>query len=253
MNQSKCVGRARSSGILRPGPRERSRFLCVRPSVAVTPRRREVELSVERPLGPVGSGAGSVRLSVRFDAGDEGTGPSPSDLTRELEALAGDLDALVGRPIAAVPAARADRPLAELVETYRPRQRELVDLLREEGELSAVEHARLVEYLSSLPSVPPRDPVPSGPSETERLIAAIPIDRPLSPADRREPSPAAFVRASSVVDPRPIAELLRLYQISNLRQAGAVRGRRQISYAEYMALKRHFEEAARTAPEGGPA
>ena len=33
------------------------------------------------------------------------------------------------------------------------------------------------------------------------------------------------------------------YAVDSLKQAGAVRARREISFAEYMALKRHFQEA----------
>jgi hypothetical protein len=46
-----------------------------------------------------------------------------------------------------------------------------------------------------------------------------------------------------------VPELLRTFQIETLRQAGAVRARRQISFEEYMALKRHFE-AASAGPDG---
>jgi len=55
---------------------------------------------------------------------------------------------------------------------------------------------------------------------------------------------------------RTVAELLRLYRIDSLKQAGAVRARREISFAEYMALKRYFQEPGasaerRTVPENG--
>jgi hypothetical protein len=53
---------------------------------------------------------------------------------------------------------------------------------------------------------------------------------------------------------RPVPELLRTFQIASLRQAGAVRARRQISFAEYMALKRHFESTDGDAkPPAAPA
>jgi hypothetical protein len=180
---------------------------------------------------------GTVRLTARFEVGEDGKGPSAPELQRELEALAQDLNALVGPPIAAAPLGRSDRELTELVETYRPRQRELVDLLRDEGELTQGEHSRLVEYLASPTAAPTRPISAALPAETERLIATVPIERsapvtPSVPAKPGEPS-------------RPVPELLRTYQISNLRQAGAVRARRQISFAEYMALKRHFEEEDR--------
>jgi hypothetical protein len=189
--------------------------------------RRETELSVERPLGPGGPAAGVARLTVRFAPAPGGADPTPSELRAALVALTADLDAIVGPPLAAAPAARPDRELAELIETYRPRQRELVDLLRDDGEITPSEHDRLIAHLAERPAgtlPPPRTPEPV----PDQPIAAAPIgsERSLPPA-------------------RPVPELLKLYQIASLKQAGAVRARRQISFAEYMALKRHFEEAER--------
>ena len=195
-------------------------------------RRREVELSVERSAGP-GEAAERVRLTARFEPAD-GTGPAPRELAEALERLRADLDALVGPPLAAAGIDRPDRELAELVNAYRPRQRELVDLLRDEGEITAGEQARLREYLAAggLPvpeplALPVRSPVEDQP------IAAMPI------VAERGPDGA-----------RAVPELLRTYQIESLKQAGAVRARRQISFAEYMALKRHFE--AETSATAGP-
>ena len=111
----------------------------------MTVRRREIELTVERPLGPEASSGGPVRLSARFEVGVDGDGPSHAELAAELDALKADLEALVGPPIAAAPIARGERELTELVETYRPRQRELVDLLLADGEITAGEHRRLSE------------------------------------------------------------------------------------------------------------
>lgn len=210
-------------------------------------RRREVELSVERPIGPEGPPGSTVRLTVRLETGADGERPTPQELARELEALQEDLNALVGPPIAAVPIARTERDLTELVETYRPRQRELVDLLRDEGELTRGEHARLVEYLGASGAAPPARVAAASPPETERLIATVPIDR--HPAAAPVSAPASTILpAAPSESARPVAELLKTYRISNLRQAGAVRARRQISFAEYMALKRHFERPPTEAP-----
>jgi hypothetical protein len=205
----------------------------------VTVRRREVELSIERPVGP-GAPPGSVaRLAARFDTGPGGEGPSPAELRVALDQLSADLDGLVGPLLAAAPVARPDRELNELVETYRPRQKDLVDLLRDDGELTPGEHGLLIAYLGRLPAAaapPPR----RAEAPTEHPLAAVPIAAAPVAAERSLP-PA-----------RPVPELLRTYQIDSLRQAGAVRARRQISFAEYMALKRHFEEAeqrTRSAPE----
>ncbi len=196
-------------------------------------RRREVELTVERPLAGAPEG-GSVRLAARFEPSGEAD-PSPKELAEALERLRADLDALVGPPLAAAGIARADRELSELVNAYRPRQRELVDLLQDEGEISPAEHARLVEYLAG--RAPPTRPVPSArPSFDDQPIAAAPI-----------------LAERGGEGARPVAELLRTYQIESLKQAGAVRARRQISFSEYMALKRHFEGAGSDQPLSAPA
>ena len=216
----------------RPGPlRVRVRFLRAEPFDAVTARRREIELTVERPLGPDASSGGTVRLSARFEVGADGKGPTPAELAAELDALKADLEALVGPPIAAVPIARGERELTELVETYRPRQRELVDLLLADGEITTGEHRRLSEYLN----LQPTQAVEAAPPSPELRVA----DSPIAAV------PIAAGRPSEPI--RPVAELLATYEITSLRQAGAVRARRQISFAEYMALKRHFEQ------EGKPA
>jgi hypothetical protein len=219
---------------MRPGPGVP--FLRARPSDAVPARRRDVELTVERPLRADLPSAGTVRLSARFELSTDGPGPTHAELARALDELQADLDGLVGPPLAAAPAARPDRDLTELVETYRPRQRELVDLLLGEGELTPTEHERLVAYLGA----PPVRAEPARPPPEPRMAA---------------PISAAPIFASRPEDSgRPVPDLLRLYQIDSLKQAGAVRARREISFAEYMALKRHFQDAEanagrRSAPE----
>jgi len=185
-------------------------------------RRRDFELSVERPLAPNGAAGGVVRLTARFEAGADDSGPTPQELSKALDQLRADLDGLIGPMIAALPIARSDRDLPELIEAYHPRQRELIDLLREEGEISSAEHARLAEYLAR--------------GEPARPSPARPIEMPSLP-------PLAVVPLAAIPSQsgRPVEELLRTYEITTLKQAGAVRARRQISFAEYMALKRHFE------------
>jgi hypothetical protein len=191
-------------------------------------RRRPVELSVERPVGGRGPAGAIARLTVTLDGSTEGEKPTPAEISRALEELLHDLDEALGVAPDAGAAGRSDRGLRELVETYRPRQRELVDLLLADGEITASEHALLAASLDA------RAPQPEGraPSAVdlgpvgETPIAAV----PLSAEPKLPPS-------------RPVPELLRTFQIASLRQAGAVRARRQISFAEYMALKRHFESA----------
>jgi hypothetical protein len=194
-------------------------------------RRGEMELTVERPLGAE-PGAGVVRLSARFDPKPDGAPPDSRELAEALERLRAELDSLVGPVLAAAPVARPDRSLSELVDTYRPRQRELVDILRDEGELTSTEHTQLREYLATQSTAPP-PPAPR-PSLADQPIAAIPIAADHTPESAR-----------------PVPELLRTYQIESLRQAGAVRARRQISFDEYMALKRHFESNGERSPNRG--
>ncbi len=190
-------------------------------------RRRQIELAVERPIGARGPAGAVARLAATFDVDGESGGPTPSELSRALDELVRDLEGLLGPAVATVPAPRSDRPVDELVETYRPRQRELVDLLLEDGELTGGEHASLLAQLEAR-GVAAREPSAVAPSERSPLgetpIAAVPI-----------------VAEPKLPPSRPVPELLRTFQITTLRQAGAVRARRQISFAEYMALKRHFE------------
>jgi hypothetical protein len=126
----------------------------------------------------------------------------------------------VGRGTASAP--RADRAVEELLETYRPRQMELVELLHADGELTDGEYAVL------------RARVTERPPEVGSAPAAV-------------APPAPVPRSGS----RSVEELLRTYQIASLRQAGAVRARRQISFDEYMSLKRHFAAAEATTPDAG--
>lgn len=188
-------------------------------------RRREVEVTVERPLGAEGSGEGTVRLTARLEVDAGGSGPSTEELAREVERLRAELEVLVGPPRPTV--ARADRPLDELVETYRPRGRELVDVLRADGELTEGEHAALLEHVATAPA-----PASRGAGVAPAAATFLPPSAP----ERRGES-VAGERA------RPVDELLATYDIASLRQAGAVRARRQISFSEYMALKKHFEQA----------
>jgi hypothetical protein len=189
----------------------------------VTLERTEVVLSVEQEAAVPGQPPRRLRLEARFAIGSRP--PSAADLGEALGRLDRELsEAATLAGYAPTAPVRADRPVAELVETYRPRQSELVELLLAEGEISPGEAEGLRAYLASpvavgAPSAPPRDEVPV----VDRPIAAAPLEN-----DR------TTGRA------RTVSELLSTYRIESLRQAGAVRARRQISFEEYMALKRHF-------------
>src|SRR5579871_2405557 len=189
----------------------------------VTLRRRTLSLSVEREQpGPAGEPE-RIRLSAELEvAGPDAGGPTPEQLREALAQLRSELDAVVGPAVPTGPA--VPRSLEELVQAYRPRQPELVELLRAEHEISDAEAELLRSYLAhgEPPASPERAPLPP---PTDRPLAAMPL------ANDRTPS-----------TPRSVAQLLELYRIESLKQAGAVRARRQISYEEYMALKRHFAE-----------
>jgi hypothetical protein len=198
----------------------------------------ETNLSVEQEAAPPGQGPRRLRLTATFRS--EGTPPTAAELAEAIGRLDRELSEatrLAGF-VSSTPS-RADRPLTELIEVYRPRQPELVELLLADGELTNAEADSLRQYLAgplaaAPPAPPPREEVVP---VTDRPIAAAPLE------GDRTPSRA-----------RPVQDLLREYRIESLRQAGAVRARRQISFEEYMALKRHFAPSEGTAePSERPA
>lgn len=200
-------------------------------SAGVEPIDRSVELTAEKAR----SSGTVIRLSIRVPAHEDGSRPSPDELAKALQALESELEALIGETGSPGLPARTDRELGELLLAYRPRQPELIELLRADGEITEAEYHRLRAHLESHPPMPPT-PAPSKP--------------PAAPAPARTEEPARPGGAA-----RPVEVLTRTYQIETLKQAGAVRSRREISFEEYMALKRHFEAAAArrasTPPEGG--
>lgn len=202
-------------------PVPRRGFLHPSASARVPSERPSVDLTLERSVTDASGQTLTVRVSRRLatDAGpvDDATRAAVvAELTAELAAAVAQV-----APGASAPT-RADRSLPELIEAYHPRQAELLDLLRDEGELTPMEYDRLRAHLAA----PAPQPAPAGVPITERPIAAAPLENDRAP-----------------IVPRPVDELLRAYQITSLKQAGAVRARRQISYEEYMALKRHFAPA----------
>jgi hypothetical protein len=193
----------------------------------MAPRRKEYELSVEQELPASTDGAPRrARLTARFPTESGEADLDEDELARSLRELVDRLArasdaAAVGRGAGSGP--RPERALEELLETYRPRQVELVELLHADGELTDREYALL------------RARVVERPPETEspKASAGAPVDTPRTGA-------------------RPVEELLRTYQITSLRQAGAVRARRQISFDEYMSLKRHFAPSEPAAADPVP-
>ncbi|MCI4345442.1 MAG: hypothetical protein L3K07_01610 [Thermoplasmata archaeon] len=202
-------------------------------------RPAPVRLTVERELPATGaSGTERVRLSRELEPGADGL-LTPERLSSELASLRTSLDsALRSLGLAGAPA--RERPLEELLDTYRPRQGELVELLREDGEITEREYGTLRAYLdggaaSASPGAFDHPDVPSvGRPIPERPIAAAPLEGDRTPTTARA-----------------VSVLLETFQITSLKQAGAVRARRQISYDEYMALKRHFSRTEAT-PSANP-
>jgi len=183
--------------------------------------RRPLELTLERVVvDPHGGAPITVRVTARIEPGPSGSTPPGGSLSEELARLREELDAAVATIAPGASPSRADRPLEELVEAYRPRQPELLELLRDEGELTLGEYETLRRHLDA--PAPVRPP-PAGIPITERPIAAAPLETDRAPSM-----------------PRAVDDLIRQFQIASLKQAGAVRARRQISFEEYMALKRHF-------------
>lgn len=182
-----------------------------------------LEICVERVEEPEnGSAPLRVRLSARLPVEPDGEFPR-EEVDRLLREIRSGLDRAV--PPRGHGPAGPDRPLPELLEAYRPRQPELIDLLRDEGELREGEYLLLKSHLAG-----PGRTAPPGTAPTARAAeAAVPASLAAAPAGAEPVGPT-----------RPVAELLERYQIVSIRQAGAVRARRQISFDEYMALKRHF-------------
>ncbi|MCI4335756.1 MAG: hypothetical protein L3K17_00960 [Thermoplasmata archaeon] len=182
--------------------------------------RAPFELTLERTVVDASGRPVTVRVSRRIEVvGSDVPGKAGAE---EIASLRAELDKAVG-VVAPGEGVRPDRSLDELVQTYRPRQPELLDLLREEGELTGGEFDRLRQHLAVPPPLAPAAGVPLA----ERPIAAAPLENDRTP-----------------IVPRPVDELIRTFQIASLKQAGAVRARRQISFEEYMALKRHFAPPA---------
>jgi hypothetical protein len=199
--------------------------------------RREVVLTVERErLGPDGAPR-RVSMTVRFDPAGPGGPPRAAELGEAIRALDRELDAALEAAGLPAPPVRRDRDLSELVETYHPRQAELLDVLEADGELTQGEALALRAHLAASPPLAvPLPPVPTVEVPVvDRPLAAMPL------ANDRTPTQA-----------RPVEQLIHEYRIETLKQAGAVRARRQISFDEYMALKRHFAEADARPAAGSP-
>ncbi|MCI4322557.1 MAG: hypothetical protein L3K03_00795 [Thermoplasmata archaeon] len=193
-----------------------------------------IELTVEREIPSSDpSRPTRVRLTVRLEPPPTGALP-PGDLAARIGQLSSQLEDALRAAGIAPSAGRADRDLPELLGTYRPRQRELVELLHDERELTDGEYRRLLDHLGRTVPEPSAAPPPTQP------ILAAPLESPPTSSGSRPLPPA-----------RPVPELLATFQIDSLRQAGAVRARRQISFEEYMALKKHF--SAPEAPASPPA
>ncbi|MCI4357561.1 MAG: hypothetical protein L3J95_04235 [Thermoplasmata archaeon] len=187
-------------------------------------RGREVELSVEREVLDAVGVPRRIRVSAHFSIEEGSTGPSPIELAAALRDLDKELDSARAEAGFRGPVPRADRSRTELLETYRPRRPQLVEALLADGEVTPAEAEILRSALPTAPRSEGASTVPKAAfADTDRPLAAMPLSNDRTPNV-----------------PRPVPELLATFQIGSLKQAGAIRARRQISYDEYMALKRHF-------------
>ncbi len=204
-----------------------------------TGRAADIEIAVEREVLDRQGASRRVRLSARITSTDATSPPSTSELGEAIRSVDEELEKGCLQAGFRLPSSRPDRTREELVETYRPRQSELVDVLLSDGEITEREAELLRSSVRAPgPAAPPGPPVSAaGTAEAGVLrgLAALPLSNDRTPANAR-----------------PVEELLRVYQISTLKQAGAVRARRQISYDEYMSLKHHFaqDEASAAASPG---
>lgn len=196
-------------------------------------KRKEVELRIEREAVRASGGAYRISLAVRFDVLANGKSPSPEELGDAVRDLLPELEEAAVRGGLAVQPVRSERALSELVETYRPRRSGLIDALEADGELTLREATLLRGHLTAAGGPTGATSGPPLPPPTDRPLAAMPISVDRTPSSTRS-----------------IPELLKLFSIETLKHAGAVRARRQISFDEYMSLKRHFA-ALLSRPEPG--
>ena len=203
----------------------------------MTDPKGPVEISGEEEVPGMGTDPPRrVRVSLRLQPPAEGS-LGPADIQSAAEELKAHLatlrSALVGAGSEGLPVIpHPDRPLEELLETYRPRSEGLVDALLWEGQLTPTEHSALKEHLSRAPLPPsPKPQAPPAPSPPPPPPASRTVERP-RPAGR---SPE---------------EILRQLNLRDLKDVNRARARELVTYDEWIALKKYLQERA-SGPSAG--
>lgn len=201
-------------------------------------RRKDLTVSLEQEVpSSEGEAPRRLRVAMTLEPGEDGkVSPSEtSEAVRELSDLLQSSASSLASASGSSTGPRPDRSLSELVQTYRPRDLELLDALLWEGEITPTEHELLRSQLPKPGAVATTAPSPS----TE--VPASP-----TPAPTSTPAPARPVPASGTARPsaRSVDQLLRELGIQDLRDVNRARGREMISYEEWAALKAHFQKKA---------
>ncbi|MDE1820140.1 MAG: hypothetical protein KGJ23_07650 [Euryarchaeota archaeon] len=191
-----------------------------------------ITVSVEEEALPAGdTPARRVHLAMTLQPA-EGAEVTTEEVQAAVKLLSHHLESAIatlseGGPSGAGP--RPDRPLPDLLETYRPRNLELVDALLWEGELTPTEHQVLQAAVRTPPERASKGPPPKTAPPPEAPLATI------APSASSSQGPAR-------TSPRSVDALLRELDLKDMRDANRARGRRMISYEEWAALKSHFEK-----------
>ncbi len=241
-------------------------------------KRSEVTVTLEEEVPARGEApVRRVQVSTTLRPADSDE-VSPEDVAGAVRALSGHIKSAVGtleEASGAPSGPRPDRPLADLVQTYRAKSPELVDALLWEGELTPTEHQALQAAVRQHRATPTRSatpPTPSPPSPSSAPSSPPPARAPPSsppsspsPAPSQSPSPpsspahAAAPAPSSTSAPAPaggspsggarssartVEALIHDLDLKDMRDVNRARGREAISYEEWASLKARFERRA---------
>jgi hypothetical protein len=190
-------------------------------------RRDRLEISLEEDFPSAGDEPPRrLTLTWQLTPPEEGTIPweeiraTIEELRNLLKASREVLVPPEGGPWPTVP--HEERSLEELLETYRPRSKELVDALLWEGQLTPTEHERLLQAVTQGPARREGSPPRGEDGGSERPPSQ-------SPSSRRGGRP-----------PRSPQELVAELHLQDLKDANRARFQRLISYEEWVRLKEYF-------------
>ncbi len=206
-------------------------------------RRKDVTVSLEQEV-PSGEGEAPrrIRVTMTLEPGEDGK-VAPAETAEAIQTLSSVLESSASSLALAsggTTGPRPDRSLSELVESYRPRDLQLLDALLWEGEITPTEHEMLRSQLPKPGAVAAKVPLPS--KEVAPSPPPSPTPAPTSPPTAARP--AASATGTARPSARSVDQLLRELAIQDLRDVNRARGRELISYDEWAALKAHFEKRA---------